>query len=51
MRYFDVQAKEVKVKFESIQLEEKLKGLEELCNLFGNTKTYKEQLQLFAQKT
>ena len=51
MRFFDVQVKDVKVKFESIQLEEKKKGLEDLCNVYGNTKTYKEQLQLFATKT
>lgn len=42
MRFFDVQAKDVKVKFESVQLEEKKKGLEDLCNVYGNTKTYKE---------
>ena len=42
MRFFDVQAKQVKTQFEAVELEEKKKGLDELCNIFGNTKTFKE---------
>ena len=50
MRFFDVSSKDVKAKFESDQLQVKIEGLKDLSIIFGNTKTYKEQLQLFANK-
>lgn len=48
---FDVKKKEIQLKFESFEMEDKLEGLELLIVMFGKCGSYPDQLKLFALKS
>ena len=47
---FDVKKKEIQLKFESFEMEDKLEGLELLIVMFGKCGSYPDQLKIFALK-
>lgn len=48
---FDLKSKEIQSKVASMDLKEKIFGLETLVQMYGKCNSYQEQLKLFALKT
>lgn len=48
---FDDKAKDIRLKLGSRNIEEKIQGISDLIDVYGESSTYSEQLELFATKT